>query len=216
MFSKEKTAQLVAEFIATFTLVSVVLGVSTRSTFPFFVAAGAGLTVGLMVILLGSVSGAHANPAITFGLWSKQLIKTNQAIAYVAAQVLGGVVALATYQYLVDSVINRPSANFDWRVFAAEALGAGIFGFGVAAAINNKLKGGVQGAAIGISLMLGILVASVASNGILNPAVAVGIDSIGWDYIVGPLVGALVGMQLYGAVFESKKKSPFSLLTKKK
>lgn len=216
MLSKEKTAELIAEFIATFTLVSVVLGISTRSTFPFFIAAGAGLTVGLMVILLGSVSGAHANPAITLGLWSKQLIKTNKAVAYVAAQVLGGAVALASYQFLVNSTLNRPSANFDWRVFAAEALGAGIFGFGVAATINQKLKGGVQGAAVGISLMLGILMASVASEGLLNPAVAIGVDSVGWDYIVGPLVGALIGMQLYGAIFETKKKNVFSLISKKK
>lgn len=216
MLSKEKTAELVAEFIATFTLVSVILGISTRSTFPFFIAAGAGLTLGLMVILLGSVSGAHANPAITLGLWSKQLIKTNKAVAYVAAQVLGGAVALASYQFLVNSTLNRPGANFDWRVFAAEALGAGIFGFGVAATINQKLKGGVQGAAVGISLMLGILMASVASEGLLNPAVAVGVDSVGWDYIVGPLVGALIGVQLYGAIFETKKKNVFSLISKKK
>lgn len=215
MFNKLKVDQLVAEFIATFVLTSVVLGISTRSVFPFFIAAGAGLTVGLMVILLGSVSGAHANPAITFGLWSKRLIETDRAIAYIIAQVLGAVVALASYQYMVGKVINRPSQNFDWRIFAAEALGAGIFGFGVAAAVNLKLKGGVQGAAIGISLMLGILVASVASNGIVNPAVAVGVDSAGWEYIVGPLVGALIGMQLYGAAFETKKKSPFKLSFKR-
>ena len=216
MFSREKVSQLVAEFIATFTLVSVILGVSTRSTFPFFVAAGAGLTAGLMVVLLGAVSGAHANPAITFGLWSKQLIKTNQAVAYIVAQVLGGVVALGAYQYLINTTINRPSQNFDWRVFTAEAIGAGIFGFGVAAAVNLKLKGGVQGAAVGVALMLGILVASIASNGLINPAVAVGVDSIGWDYIVGPLVGALVGMQLYGAVFETKKKSVLQSIFGKK
>lgn len=203
MFKKSNASVLVAEFIATFMLTAVVLGVSSRSGFPFFIAIGAGLTVGLMVLLLGPVSGAHANSAITLGLWTKDKIRATKAVAYIAAQVAGATVALASYQYMIDKAIERPTQYFDWRAFTAEAIGAGIFGFGIAAAINLKLSGGQLATAIGSSLTLGILVASAGSNAILNPAVAIGVDSIGWAYILGPVAGAVVGMHLYGAFFEN-------------
>lgn len=202
MFERKNVAALVAEFIATFTLTAVVLGISGRSVFPFFIAIGAGLAVGLMVLLVGPVSGAHANPAITVGLWTKGRIQLTRGVAYIAAQVVGATVALAAYQYMIDKAVERPTQYFDWRAFAAEALGAGVFGFGVAAAVHLKLSGGQLATAVGTSLALGILIASAGSNAILNPAVAIGVDSVGWAYIVGPVVGAVVGMNLYGAFFE--------------
>ena len=35
------------------------------------------------------------------------------------------------------------------------------------------------------------------SNGILNPAVALALGSFNWIYLVGPIVGAVVGMWLF-------------------
>ena len=45
---------------------------------------------------------------------------------------------------------------------------------------------------------MGILVASLASNGIVNPAVAIGVQSWSWVYAVAPLVGAVLGANVYG------------------
>ena len=45
MFGRKKIAMLVAEFVGTFTLSSVILAMIGRTTFPFFAALAAGLAV---------------------------------------------------------------------------------------------------------------------------------------------------------------------------
>jgi hypothetical protein len=51
------------------------------------------------------------------------------------------------------------------------------------------------------ALFTGIIVASVSSAGLLNPALALGLRSWGTVYVLGPLVGALVGVNLYYLLF---------------
>ena len=51
---------------------------------------------------------------------------------------------------------------------------------------------------VGGSLLLGIAVAALlGSNGVLNPAVALGIGSFNVMYVLGPILGSVLGMQLY-------------------
>lgn len=216
MLSKDKTAMLLAEFFGTFVLASAVLGVIAKVNIPIFAAAAAGSTLALMVLVIGKISGAHINPAVTFGFWSVRKVPTPQAIVYIAAQVLGGVSALALASYLLDEALpGIAGKNLDWRVLAAEAIGTFVFTFGIAAAVNQKLEDGRLAAAIGLSLFVGILVASMASNGILNPAVAIGLNSVSVSYIVGPLVGGLLGMNVYQFLF-SADGQPKKKTTKKK
>lgn len=203
MLSKNKAAVLLAEFFGTFVLASAVLGMSTKISIPYFSALTAGVTLGLMVLIIGKISGAHINPAVTFGLWSIKKVPTTEAIVYIAAQLLGGLSAWKLAEYFFEQTLpNIAGANFDWRVFTAEAVGAFIFTFGIAAAVGQKLEDGRLAAAIGMSLFVGIVVASMASNGVLNPAVALGIHSYSLNYVAGPLVGALLGMNIYKYVFE--------------
>lgn len=206
MNSKDLITKGLAEFIATATLTIVVLSVLARTTFPFFVALGAGLALGLMVVLLGRVSGTHANPAITLGFLSKKMINTTDAIVYIAFQLLGAFLALGLYQYLSDRVLPISSSSFDWRVFTAEAVGAFVFGFGVFAAVSQKFTPASLGSVIGVSLIIGLLIASSGSSAILNPAVALGLKSFTLAYIIGPIVGVIVGMHAYSYLFDSKKK----------
>jgi glycerol uptake facilitator-like aquaporin len=91
--------------------------------------------------------------------------------------------------------------GWDWRIVLAEIIGTFLFTFGIAAAIYNKYEGGRQAAAIGASLFVGILAASFAANGVLNPAVAVGLNSWSVSYAVAPLVGSILGMNLYARLF---------------
>ena len=55
---------------------------------------------------------------------------------------------------------------------------------------------------IGGSLLLGISVAAPASNGVLNPAVALAIGSVSASYIIGPLIGTVAAMLLYRHVLK--------------
>lgn len=210
LLTRRKLAPLVAELLGTFILTFVVLSVSKSAIgIPYFVALGAGLTLAILVLVIGATSGAHVNPAVTFGLWSVKKIGTLKGILYIVAQFMGAIFAWKLYTYLINNTIpSISSKSFDWRIFTAELVGTLIFTFGIAAAIYQNYEGGRKAAAIGGSLVLGIFVSSVVANGVLNPAVALGIQSWGTEYFVGPLVGGFLGINLYSLVFAGE---PFAI-----
>ncbi len=202
MFGRDKLAMIVAEFIGTFSLASVVLAMVLRTNFPFFAAAAAGATLGLMVLVIGERTGAHLNPAVTIGQWTLRQIDTMQAVVFVAAQMLGGVVAWTLNEYLLDQTLkNIANTGFDARLFTAEAVGALVLGMGVAAAVTKGYAGLRAATTIGGSLALGIVLASFAGNGLINPAVAVGVQSWSFVYATAPILGCIVGMNLYAYLF---------------
>ena len=202
MFGKAKIAALAAEFFGTAVLALVVLSISSSLALPFFSAIAAGLTAGIMVLVLGKFSGAHINPVVTLSLWVLKKTQTVQALVYIIAQLLAGVVVLQSAGYLLAQPLERSAAwGVDRRLLVAEALGAFIFAFGVAAAVYQTYAGIKLAAVIGGSLALGILVASIASNGIVNPALAIGLNAFSWAYVVGPLAGGILGMSVYAALF---------------
>lgn len=203
LLTRKKLAPLVAELLGTFTLTFVVLSVSKSAIgIPYFVAIAAGLTLAMMVLIIGATSGAHINPAVTFGLWSVKKIGTLKGVLYIFAQFIGAIFAWKLYTYFIDSTIpSISSKSYDWRIFTAELVGTLIFTFGLAAAVYQGYEGGKKAATIGGSLILGIFVSSAIANGVLNPAVALGIQSWGTEYFVGPLVGGLIGINLYSLVF---------------
>ena len=202
MFGRKKIAMVMAEFLGTGVLTLVVLGVS-KSTIgiPYFVAIAAGLVVAGMTLALGAVSGAHLNPAITIALWTTRKVKTLPTIAYIAAQLLGAGAAYLLYTYFIGQDWSN-SGQFESRILIGEAVGAFIFGLAWASAAYQKLPLGQAAAVIGAGLVLGIVAASAASGGILNPAVALGLRSWVWGtYVLGPILGAIVGFNLYALLF---------------
>jgi aquaporin Z len=79
----------VAELIGAFIFISVVL--IEGSAFAIGVALIA------VIFLVGKVSGAHVNPAISFVMWLKNDISSAKLFAYIVAQLLGGCFALLWY-----------------------------------------------------------------------------------------------------------------------
>lgn len=205
MFGRTKIAMLVAEFLGAATLASVVLATSKSGVgFSLFLAMAAGVTFGLLALMFSSASGAHFNPAITLGLWTVRKIRTGQAAAYLVAQMLGGLAAWGLMTYLTNETLkNVAGKNFDWRVLIAEVVGAFLLTMAVTAALDRRLDGLTLAATVGGGLFLGILVASVASNGLVNPAVALGLQSWSKAYVIGPLVGGILGPNFYTLFFAS-------------
>lgn len=199
MLTKQHAAALTGEFIGTAVLAAAVIAlVNSQIPFVFFIALAAGLALAMMVFALGRVSGSHLNPAVTIGLWTVREITTIRAFTYIIAQMLGGVAALALMSYLLgrdNFTIQTPT--FEAQVLVAEVIGTAVFTFGIAAAIANKLSVGAKAAAIGGSLALGIFIASVASPAFLNPAVALANQVINWAFVLGPILGAVIGFNLY-------------------
>lgn len=205
MFGRNKVATLLAEFFGTAILTLVVLGVQ-RSTIgiPYFVALAAGLTVAVMLFALGRVSGAQLNPALTIGLWTARKIGTLRAVVYIVAQLLGAWAAYGLYQFFANQNLTVLTNHVDARVFVAEIVGTFIFAIGWAAATYRGMDGGLFASTAGIAFALGMIVAAIAGIGLINPALALGTraweiwSSVGWfNYILGPVVGAFVGVNLY-------------------
>ncbi|HEY5152590.1 MAG TPA: aquaporin [Candidatus Saccharimonadales bacterium] len=209
MFGRRKVATIVAEFLGTGALTLLILSVQ-RSTIgvPFFVAAAAGLTIALMVFAVGATSGGYFNPAITLGLWTARKLETVTAVLYIAAQFLGGWLAYYLYTYLVKSTLQPVGGHYTGRILVAEAVGTALFSFGVASAIYQGFSRAVTASFVGLSLMVGVVAASPAAIGLLNPAVALGVRAWVWGtYVLGPVLGAIIGINLYSLLFAEPEKA---------
>lgn len=203
MFGKRRVATLVAEFLGTGVLTLLILSVQ-RSTIgvPFFVAAAAGLTMALMMFALPRAAGGYFNPALTVGFWTTRRIPTFTAILYLAAQFLGAWGAYYLYTYFVKNGLKPVGGHFTARILVAEAVGTGLFSFGVAAAVYQRVSVAATAAFAGLALMIGMIAASSASIALLNPAVALGARAWVWGtYVMGPLLGAVIGTNLYLYLF---------------
>ena len=203
MFGRRDTATLVAEFLGTGALTLLILSVQ-RSTIgvPFFVAAAAGLLVTLMSFAVGGVSGGYFNPALTLGLWTARKISTVKTVLYIAVQLLGAWGAYYLYIYFVKNALTPVGGHFAGRILVAEAVGTGLFAFGFASAVYQGFNRAVSASVAGLALMLGIIAASPAAIGLLNPAVALGVRAWVWGtYVLGPVLGAVIGINLYGLLF---------------
>jgi len=204
MSGKRKAAALVAEFLGTGALTLLVLSVQrSQIGLTFFVALAAGLVVALMNFAVSGASGGYFNPALTVALWTARKIETLTAFLYVVVQFLGAYGAYWLYTFYVNNKLTVVGGHFTARIMVAEAVGTAIFGFAVAAAVFKKdLSDGARAAFVGIGLTVGIVAASSAAIGLLNPAVALGIRAWVWGtYVLGPVVGALVGVNLYSMLF---------------
>lgn len=189
--------KLIAEGFGTFVLALAVL--SSIQTEVSFVSTPiiASLVVGLFVYSIGSTSGCHINPGVTAGLWSIGKIKTNEAVMYIVAQMLGALAAFGLVSMLIGgvSIAMLPESM---PVFAAELIGMIVFTFGIAAVVYGRVQETASGLLIGGSLLLGILLAvHFGSAGILNPAVALSLGSLNISYTLGAVLGGVIGMNLY-------------------
>lgn len=191
---------LAAEFIATFVLTMAVLA-----------SAGSGLSLAgpialaIMVAIVAPISGGHVNPALTFANWATGRMKGALASQYMIAQAVGALLAVVTAR-VADILPSKftVAENFTdtfGQVFSLEALGMVLFGFGVAAVINQKKQGLEAGALVGGSLLIGLIFASMFGySAVLNPAVALSSVNFSWLYVVGPFFGATIGFMLYDQI----------------
>ncbi len=213
MSGRKIAAMTVAELIGTAILATVIYTMVARTSFPLFAALAAGATLGLLSITMDTDgSGVHLNPAVTLAMWTTKKSDTVRAVVTIAAQMLGGLGAWALLNYFLGHHLQSMAGKFQWKVLTAEAIGAGVFTFGVASAALQNLARERAAAVAGASLFLGIMVASIGSNAVINPAVAVGIQSWNWAYAGGPLIGGIVGVALYSLLFAA----PAAVAKKKK
>lgn len=191
----DNTKKYLVEALGTMTL-TLVVALSIATKFPVATPILAGLVLLLFVYSVGHISGTHINPAVTIGLWSIKKIQTNEAVAYIISQFIGAEIALILVANTVG--LARLTVSGSWIIGFAEVLGTFFFAFGIASVVYGKVPSLMSGVVIGGSLLLGITIAAtLGSNGVLNPAVALGIQSFNLMYLLGPIVGSVLGMRAY-------------------
>lgn len=213
-FNRATAAPLLAEFLGTSVLVLVVLVLSQTTGVPYFIGTSAALALGVVYMMFSGVSGGHFNPAITIGVWASRKItqsSTVKAVAYIVAQVLGALASWQLYQYFVNQKMTTQAVKFDWRILIAEVVGTVILALGFAAAATRAFNALESALTYGFSLFVGIMVAATASAAFLNPAAALGLRNFNFSlvYVLGPIIGAVIGANLYMYMFgdkSSKKK----------
>jgi aquaporin Z len=173
-----------------------------------------GLTVVTMAYAVGHISGAHFNPAVTFGLWAAGRFKTSEIVPYVVAQVIGAVIAAA-----VLYVIASGKPGFEVGGFAANGYGdlsptkyslisclvcefvcTFIFLSVILGATHGRAPVGFAPLAIGLALVLIHLISIPVTNTSVNPARSIGPALFAggayiaqlWLFIVAPIAGAIV------------------------
>lgn len=236
MYQPKLSSRLGAEALGTFWLVFVACGtaifnskVLTRSLSDstavqvgvgrLGVAFAFGLVVTCMIYAVGHVSGGHFNPAVTIGLAVAKRFGWAEVLPYLAAQVVGGLVAGAALAGLVSgkglSVTDNMAANgFGAHspdgfglgsVLIVEALMTAFFVYVILGVTRDDSPRGVAPLVIGFAFLLAYFVSIPFSNGSVNPArsTAVAFFNGGgaagqlWAFWVAPLVGGLIAGATY-------------------
>ncbi|MEX0881596.1 MAG: aquaporin [Candidatus Saccharimonadales bacterium] len=214
MFTRPQIATVVAEFLGTATLVMVALILSQTTAVSYFIGTSVAATLVVLYMIFGSISGGYFNPAITFGMWTARQISTLKGVMYVGAQLLGGLAALELFQYFTNRELQAKNLAFSTPVWLAEVVGTAILAMALIAAIRKGFDTLQTAVVYGVAFFVGILIAATASAAYLNPAIALGERSWNAVYVLGPLVGGLIGVNLYNMLMASDK--PFRLPSRKK
>ncbi|MCP1446045.1 aquaporin Z [Pseudomonas sp. GGS8] len=214
--------KMTAEFLGTFWLTFGGCGSAIlAAAFPELgigfagVSIAFGLTVLAMAYAVGSISGGHFNPAVTFGLWAGGRIPAKDILPYILAQVSGAVVA-AGVLYLIAS--GKP--GFEVGGFASNGYGElspGHYGlvssfivefvatffflFIIMRVTGANAPSGFAPIAIGLTLTLIHLVAIPVTNTSVNPARSTGPALFAgeayvaqlWLFWFAPIVGGIFG-----------------------
>lgn len=204
---------LLAEFLGTFTLVLIGCGAVALTAAQGGSLVGSAFAFGLVLMTLcytwGGFSGAHFNPAISFGFAVAGRMPWGLMLAYWIAQFLGGIAAGALVAYFYGTAngagasIGSLTYTDQWKAFLVEAFLTFFLVMTVLVVTRNPFLAIASGLAIGLVLTFDMLAGAPLTGGSMNPARSLGPAifsnnlSSYWIYIIGPLVGALVAALVY-------------------
>ena len=208
--------KLVVEFIGTFFLVFTV-GQTVKG--PDSSPLGRPLAIGrralmVMVYAGGHFSGGHYNPAVTLGVTLRGKATWAEAGPYMVAQVLGALAAAGLVLFIKGSAVPPAGPPPTEYGIAAKLLAEFLFTFALVYVVLNSAtaKGttgnSFYGLAIGFTVVVGAFAVGPVSGGAFNPAVAVGVTTMGlvdpvvniWIPLVADFAGGAAAALLFNAL----------------
>jgi glycerol uptake facilitator protein len=187
------------------------------------------IALAVSVYSIGKVSGCHINPAVTIAMLATGRIQPYLAGLYIVAQFAGatlgalGIVAIfgGNAPHLAGNIgvtSFAPVTTSALQAAVAEAIGTFVFLFVIASmAADTRAPTGWAGLVIGLTLGGIIMMMGSVTGASLNPARSFGpalVQSLFhgqtdwgqyWVYVVGPIVGGVLGVFAYDLVAEPKR-----------
>jgi aquaporin TIP len=222
------TKSIVAEFVGTFALVFVGagaviveshtgmshLGVPDGKVGLVGIALAHGLTLAAMIYALGSISGAHFNPAVSFAFWLQEKLDPNDLLFYTLAQLAGALTAsLFLSGFFPDEISLAALGTPSLAPKITSLKGAGIeavITFLLVTTILYTTDDGrdkrLAGVAIGASLTSLFFIAGPLTGAAANPARYLGPALLSrqlsefWVYLAGPMLGGGLASMAFGFV----------------
>ena len=167
------------------------------------VAAVFGLVVAAMIYAVGDVSGAHFNPAVTFGFWLARRLPGREVAPYVSAQLAGALAASGLLRALFASHATLgatlPSGGIA-QSFVLEVVITFFLMFVILGVTSDPRGNALAGVAIGATVWLCALFAGPVSGASMNPARSLAPALVSgtlaslWLYVAAPLLGAALAV----------------------
>lgn len=167
----------------------------------------------VLITILGPISGAHFNPAVTLAFAWRGGFKRDEIVPYVIAQVAGGILGAI----IAHAMFQLPIIDFSVKVRTGlpQWFAEGVATFGLLATI----LGGLRFNAVAIPWLVGLYITAAywftASTSFANPAVAIarsftntfsGIRPLDLPgFIVAQLVGAALAVALFSWLLRDEK-----------
>lgn len=153
----------------------------------------------VLILVLGPVSGAHFNPAVTLAFALRREIPPRTAAYYVLAQIVGAILGVLVAHAMFELEWLQTSARS--RTGASQWFAEGVATFGLVVAILGTLRWGTRVVAVSVGLYITAAYWFTASTSFANPAVTIGrtfTDT--FSGIQPPHAPAFIAAQLAGAV----------------
>ena len=197
----------IAEVIGTFALVfcgtgAIIINQETGGVISHAgVAVTFGLIVTVMIYSLGTISGAHLNPAVTIALAIAKLFPAKEIIPYALGQTIGAFIASVTLHFLfpnneyLGSTLpsGDPMQSFILEIILTFLLMLTI----IQLAKESNKQGDFAGLIIGSVVLLEAMFAGLISGASMNPirsfspALISGHTEYLWIYLFAPVIGAI-------------------------
>jgi aquaporin Z len=202
-----------AETLGTFFLVLVAVGggmVNARFGGDAVPAAARAVAPALMVmtviLFMGTVSGAHLNPAVSVAFALRGNFPWRRVPAYVAAQFAGSVLAVLLLRALIGKhgsaglALPGPGVSagvvLAWEVVLTAGLVSVILGTASGAQQIGPFAAIGVGGYLALAGLWGAPVSGASMNPVrsLGPALVLGDWTAWWAYLAGPLAGAVIAV----------------------
>jgi aquaporin Z len=210
---KYEGRRLFSEVLGTFFLVLVAVGggmVNARFGGDAVPAAARDVAPALMVmaviLFMGTVSGAHLNPAVSVAFALRGNFPWRRLPAYIAAQFVGAVLATLLLWALIgkhgSAGLTLPGPGIStgiamaWEIVLTVGLVSVILGTASGAQQIGPFAAIAVGGYIALAGLWGAPVSGASMNPArsLGPALVLGDWTAWWAYLAGPLAGALIAV----------------------